>query len=600
MENSEIKGLPTRDQVPAELKWDIESVFANDEAWEAAFKTASELVEKASQFEGTLGESADSLKGYLAYREDLMKKLDKIFLYSHMKRDEDNANSVYQGLSDRTQGLGVKVGAALAFEEPELLAIGEERLLSFLDGDLKLYERYFHEVLRYAPHTRNKAEEEILALAGDVLGAPRNIFTLLNNADLKFPVVTLPSGEKVEITHGNYTLLLENPDRAVREAAFKGLYCVYEGHKNALATMLAANVKKNLFATKVRNYPSVLESALFGEEIPVAVYESLIAGVRSNLPLFYDYLAVRKKALGVDELHLYDVYTPLVQEHTKEIPYEEAVEIVLEALKPLGEEYLAVAKSAFTDGWVDVCENKGKTSGAYSTGIYESKPFILLNYQPNLNGVFTLAHELGHSMHSYFSSKNQPYVYSDYTIFVAEVASTVNENLLLRYMLNKETDPVQRKLLITHYLDEFRGTVFRQTMFAEFEKVVHEAAEAGEALSCKYLEDVYYGLNKDYFGEGMVVDSEISMEWSRIPHFYRSFYVYKYATSFCAATALAQGILSGDQEKVDAYIGFLSGGSSKTPIELLRGAGVDMEDKSTLDNAMIIFADMLESLKELV
>ncbi len=593
--------LPNRADVPQELKWDVESVFADDAAWDKAYAAAEQLLPEAAAYAGRLGESAEQLAAYLAKREELLLALDKLFLYAQMKRDEDNTNPTYQGLADRAQSLAVKTSAALAFEDPEFLSIGAERLHEWLQKpDLAVYRRFFDELLRQQPHIRNAAEEEILALAGEVCAAPRNIFGMFNNADIKFPTVKNEQGDEVEITHGNYLRLMESSDRAVRRAAFDGIYATYGAAKNTLAAMLAANVKKNVFAAKVRRYDSALAAALFGEAIPAAVYDSLIAGVRAHLPLFHRYLELRRRALKLDKLHLYDIYVPLAKETPRDIPYEEAVETVLAALAPLGEEYISVAKTAFTDGWVDVAENRGKTSGAYSTGVYGTKPFILLNYQHNLNSVFTLAHELGHSMHSYFSHKMQPYIYADYEIFVAEVASTVNENLLLRYLLNKEEDPAQRLLLANHYLDDFRGTVFRQTMFAEFEKLIHAAAEAGEALSCQYFQKTYYQLNLDYFGDAVTVDEAIDMEWARIPHFYRSFYVYKYATGMSAATALAQNILSGDPAKLDAYLGFLGGGASKSPIDLLKGAGVDMESPQTLEKAMQSFREMCDELESLL
>lgn len=601
MTDTNTKTLPARADVPAELKWDVESVFTTDADWETALAAAESLLADVCAYAGTLHQGAAHLAAYLQAKQTLLLALDKLFLYAQMKRDEDNTNPTYQELADRAQGLGVKISAAMAFEEPELLAIPEETLLSWLDTpDLALYQRYFAEVLRLRPHILSQREEEILALSGEVMAAPRNIFGMFNNADIKFPTITDDEGHPVEITHGNYISLMESPNRDVRRAAFSGLYATYAAHKNSLGAMYAACVKKNAFAAKVRRFDGSLSSALFAEDIPATVYDSLIAGVRANLPIFFHYLDLRRRALGVDKLHLYDVYVPLAREKPRHIPYEEAVETVLAALAPLGNEYINIAKTAFTDGWVDVAENRGKTSGAYSSGVYGSKPFILLNYQGNLNSVFTLAHELGHSMHSYFSNHHQPYVYSDYDIFVAEVASTVNENLLLRYLLNKETDPAERMRLVNHYLDDFRGTVFRQTMFAEFEKITHAAAEAGEPLSCQFFQKVYYQLNLDYFGPSVEVDREIEMEWARIPHFYRAFYVYKYATGMSAATALAQNILSGDSAKINAYLGFLSGGSSQSSIELLRGAGVDMEDPATLDKAMASFAEMVDELESLL
>ena len=600
-----VKRLPSRSEVPDDLKWDVESVFADDNAWEQALAEASSLPEQAAAYAGSLGSSPERLAEYLEFRQKMLQQLDKIFLYAQMKRDEDNGNHIYQGLADKAQNLGVQISAALAFEEPEMLAIDEQKLQEWLKmPQLQIYQRFFEELLRQKPHIRTKDEEEMLALAGEVCSAPRSIFGMFNNADLRFPTVRDENGDLVEITHGNYTHLMESPSREVRQKTFEGLYATYNTWRNSLAAMLAANVKKDVFAARVRRFDNALQAALFAEDIPAAVYDNLLDGVRAHLPLFYRYLELRRQALGLDKmnekLHLYDIYTPLAKARPKEISYQEGCQLVLQALQPLGEDYVNTAKRAFSEGWVDVAENQGKTSGAYSSGVWGSKPFILLNWQGNLNSVFTLAHELGHSMHSWYSHQNQPYIYGDYEIFVAEVASTVNENLLLRYLLNKEEDPAQRLLLVNHYLDDFRGTVFRQTMFAEFEKIIHAAAEAGEALSCKYFQDTYYQLNLDYFGSDMVVDREIDMEWSRIPHFYRAFYVYKYATGMSAATALAQGILSGEAQKVQSYIGFLSGGCSQSPLELLRGAGVDMEDKNTLTSAMQVFADMLNELESLL
>lgn len=596
-----IKTLPSRSEVPANLKWDVESVFVDDAAWNSAYAECEAELEKAGEFCGTLGNGSKRLAEFLVYQDNICQKLEKLYLYAHMKLDEDNTNAVYQALNNKIQGLAVKLSAELAFVNPEILAINGNTLENWLnEPQLKQYRRYINEITRTAPHIRNSAEEEILALAGDLTSAPRSIFNMFNNADIKFPVINDDKGNKVEITHGNYIVLMENRNRNVRKSAFESLYGTYKANKNTLAAMMTANIKKDIFGAKVRNYSNVLESALFGEEIPVKVYEQLIAGVRKNLPAFFEYLELRKKALGVEELHMYDIYVPICDEAEVEYSFEEARDMVLESLKPMGEEYLNIARSAFTEGWIDVAENRGKTGGAYSSGVYGTKPFILLNYQNNLDSVFTLAHELGHSMHSYYSNSNQPYVYSDYEIFVAEVASTVNETLLLRYLLAKETNPKRRLRLVNYYLDQFRGTVFRQTMFAEFEKIVHEHAEKGEPLSCEYYQQVYYNLNKDYFGENTVIDQAIDMEWARIPHFYRSFYVYKYATGFTAASALTNGILTEGETAVAKYKRFLSGGSSESPIDLLKIAGVDMEDVATLDKAFEVYRSFLNELRELL
>ncbi len=591
------KVLPLRSEIDKKYLWRGEEVFADTQAWEKAFRELKLLAEKASQYAGTLTKGPQELLAFLQYDEELSQKLDLVYLYAAMKKDEDNENTLYQELKDKVQGLAVEIGAALAFVAPEILSIPEHDLSNWLLGEkLSPYNRYIGQVTRLRKHILNIGEEEIMALAGDVCAAPRNVFSMLNNADIKFPIIKDDEGTEIELSHGNYSLFMENKNRQIRKNAFSALYATYEKQKFTLAALLAANVKKNVFVAKVRHYESSLAHALYNEEIPVRVYDNLIKAVRNNLPHFQRYLALRKEILGVDELHLYDMQAPLAENTKEDIPYEKAVEMVLAALAPLGQDYVRDAKAGLENGWVDVMENKGKTSGAYSSGVYSTKPYILMNYQNNLQSVFTLAHELGHSMHSYYSNQNQPYIYSQYEIFVAEVASTVNETLLLRYLLSIEKEPVKRLMLLNHYLDEFRGTVYRQTMFAEFEKAIHYHAQDGQSLSCQWLCDTYYKLNLDYFGEGVQVDKEIEMEWSRIPHFYRSFYVYKYATGFSAANALAARVLSGGYEEVNDYRAFLAGGSSTDPISLLRRAGVDMENPETLDNAFKIYAEMLEEL----
>ena len=598
---SEGKQIPLREQISAEFKWNTEQLYASLAEWEADFSRLKELIPQARQYAGKLKEGAETFLACLRFQEDLGRLSDKIYLYASMKKDEDNNDSIYQALRERIYGLAVEAGAALSFFLPETLALPDELLAEYLkDERLFLYKKYIENIRRFREHTLSADGEQIVALVGELAAAPKNIFSMLNNADMSFPQVVNGEGEQEQLSHGNYLRLMESPEREVRRGAFHALYETYGKNKNTLAASLASAVKKDVFYARVRKYESCLYAALFDDNISTAVYERLIETVRGSLPVFFRYLRLRKKALGLDELHMYDIYAPLVAEEQKKIPWEEAVGMVCRALAPLGGEYLSVMRAGLKNGWVDVYENRGKTPGAYSSGVFGSAPYILMNYQDDLNGVFTLAHELGHSMHSYYSWREQPYIYADYKIFVAEVASTVNEILLADHLLRHSQSKAEKLTVINRYLEEFRGTVFRQTMFAEFERDIHQAAEQGRTLTAEDLSRIYYKLNEDYFGADVCLDREIALEWARIPHFYNAFYVYKYATGFSAAQALAVGLLKEGEEGLRArerYLRFLSGGSSEDPLVLLRQAGVDMEDPQPVMQAMRQFEKMLDEFE---
>jgi len=594
------KNLKKREEIPEKYKWCLEEIYPDDRIWEQDFAKITEMLPLVERFKNKLGESPENLLQCLKLQDELGQLADKVFVYAQMRKDENNANPKYQGMKDRAQGMMVRLGEAVSFIQPEILAIDSLRLEDFLrrEPGLALYKTYLDEITRMKEHTLSAREEEIIAMSGEMAEGPKNIFSMLNNADIKFPEITDEDGDRVPLTHGSYLKFMESDDRRVRMDAFYGLYHTYGKQRNTLAALLNASVKKDIFYARVHKYGSALEASLHEDNVPVSVYDNLIQTVRSHLHIFYRYVALRKKLLGVPELHMYDIYAPLVKEIKTKVPYEEAVQMVEKGLAPLGETYLADLKKGLESRWVDVMENEGKTPGAYSWGAYGTHPYVLLNYQNNLDNVFTLAHEMGHSMHSYYSWQTQPYIYSYYKIFVAEVASTVNETLLTRYLLAHAPDEKHKLYLINHYLEEFRGTVFRQTMFAEFEKIIHEKAERGEPLTTDALCEIYYNLNKDYYGPEMVVDEEIALEWARIPHFYNAFYVYKYATGFSAASALAQGILEEGKPAVDRYLEFLKGGSSDYPINLLQKAGVDMNQPQPVVQALKIFEEMLAEMEK--
>ncbi|MCC6628961.1 MAG: oligoendopeptidase F [Chloroflexi bacterium] len=593
--------LPKRVDVPVADTWDLSLIYPTDAAWEADFRRVEGMVPALAALQGHVGESAVALHDTLRQRDALHTLLDQLMVYAHMRRDEDTANSTYQALNDRAGSLATRVSAAGAFLEPEILAIPDERLAAYLaeDADLRLYGHHLEELRRQRAHVRSVEVEEVLAQASEVGRAGGTVFGMLNNADLVFPTVLGEDGQEVELTKGRYIVLLESQDRRVREDAFRAMYATYGKVINTIGATLASSVKKDLFYARARRYDTCLAAAMEPDNIPQAVYHQLIEAVHRNLPHLHRYLRLRRRLLGLDELHLWDLYVPMVPEAQRQVPFEEAVQIVTEALQPLGDDYIRVMVEGLRSRWVDVYENQGKRSGAYSSGAYSTPPYILMNYQNMLESVFTLAHELGHSLHSHYSKATQPYVYGYYTIFVAEVASTLNEALLTHHLLATTDDRRFRMSIINRFLEQFRTTLYRQTMFAEFELLTHQRAEAGQALTPEWLSAEYKALNERYYAAEVVIDDPIRLEWSRIPHFYSAFYVYKYATGLSAAVALAEQILREGAPAVERYLAFLRGGSSAYSIDLLKGAGIDMTTSAPVDEALATFGRYVAELEEL-
>lgn len=598
---SEVNLLPKRDEIDPKYKWDLESIYDRVENWEEDFNKVKALSGELVKFKDSLKNGVKVLIDCLRASNDMMCVAEKVFVYARMKRDEDNGNPTYQGLADRASSLITEAYAAASFIVPEIISIPEDIMKEYLkDSDMRVYGQFISEIVRQKKHILSQKEEEILAMSTEASSASRDIFTMFNNADLKFPYIKDESGNEVEITKGRYSKFLESADRRVRKDAFEALYGTYNKYRNTLATALLGNMKAAKFYSTVSKYSSSIEASLDGDNISTDVYDNLISTIDKNLPLLKRYLELRKRVLKLDELHMYDLYVPIVEETQKTISYEESLKLVEGGLMPLGEEYISYLKKGFTEGWIDVYENQGKTSGAYSWGAYKTHPYVLLNYQGTINDVFTLAHEMGHALHSYYTNKTQPYIYSEYKIFVAEVASTVNESLLMMHLLEKTQDKKEKAYLLNHYLEQFRGTIFRQVMFAEFEKVVHGKLKDGEALTADSFSNIYLDLNKKYFQPTVNVDEEINMEWSRIPHFYTSFYVYKYATGFSAATAISNMILNEGSPAVERYLKFLKSGSSDYPLELLKIAGVDLSTPKPVEDAMRVFEKTLEELEKLV
>ena len=596
------KTLLKRSEVKKEFTWAIEDLYSTDELWEKDYNRLKEMIPQIEEYRGRLSESGKTLLDFLNLYCRLNILMERIYVYANQKYHEDTANSVYQELSDKAEVLNVQLNSALSFATPEILNIPEETLEKFKseESELREYDFYLKNIIRRKPHVLSAEIEALLADAGEMAASPDNIFSKFNNADLKFPEIKDEDGNPVRITHGRFIQFLQSNNRRVREDAFKGVYKTYESYKNTLAATFSSNLKQELFFSKARNYGSNLEKALDDSNIPVSVYTNLIEAVHDNMDLMHRYVSLRKKILGVDELHMYDLYTPLVQDVKMDIPFEEAKKIVSEGLKPLGEEYQEILQEGFKNRWIDIYENENKRSGAYSWGAYGVHPYVLLNYNNTLDNVFTLAHEMGHAIHSYYSDKVQPYIYAAYKIFVAEVASTCNEALLIDHMLKNTDDKLQKAYLINHFLENFKGTLYRQTMFAEFEMITHKMVQEGQSLTADTLCKIYHYLNVHYFGDDIVIDPEIDMEWSRIPHFYSAFYVYQYATGYSAAIALSRRILKEGKPAVDDYIRFLSGGSSDYPIELLKKAGVDMSTKEPVNQALKLFDELLDQMEELM
>lgn len=581
--------------------WCLEDMFESDDFWEEEFGRLQRMIFQYEDFEGTLGESADSLLEYLKFNDETNLLMERLYVYANMRYHQDMANSMYQEFAARAQKLMVEISGASAFAEPEILEITTEKINIFFNEnpELETYKRYISEILRGKNHTLDKKTETILAKSRQMANAAENIFSMYNGADIKFPSITTEEGEEIEITHGNFVPLLESTDREVRKAAFEGVYETYGKMRNTLAATFAANLDQANFYAQVRNFSSAREMYLYGSNIPESVYDNLIETVHKNMDKMHKYVSLRKKILDVSELHMYDLYTPIAKAPDTKYSFEAAKDIVLEGLAPMGEEYIKVLEEGFDNRWIDVYENEGKRSGAYSWGAYGIHPYVLMNYHGTLDHVFTLAHEMGHAIHSYYSDANQPYVNAGYKIFVAEVASTCNESLLIQHLLKITEDEEEKAYLINHFLEQFKGTLYRQTMFAEFEKIAHSMVQNGEGVTADRLCEIYYNLNKKYFGDGIVIDKEIELEWARIPHFYNPFYVYQYATGLSAAIALSKRILEEGKPAVEDYMKFLTGGSSQDPIELLKIAGVDMTSSEPIETALELFGNLLEELQKI-
>lgn len=591
--------IPKRSEVPEQFKWALEDIYATDEKWVEDLQKLKAMPERITAFKGRLSESADTLYDFMQLSDEISVLCDSLGNYAQRRSDEDTANAKYQGFLGQLMNAYVAVNSAGSFETPEIISIEEDKLQKFYEDkpELKLYKRALDKLRRKKAHILSEAEEKILALTGEMGQSPENIYSMFSDADLRFPDAVDKDGKAHQVTHGSYIPLVQSEDRVLRKSAFESMYGTFDKFKNTCAATLSAQIKAVNFYAKARRYDSSLEAALDGTEVPVSVYKNLIEAVHDNMHYMYDYVALRKKLLGVDELHFYDLYTPVVPDADMKITFEEAKETVLKALAPMGEDYLAILKEGFENRWIDVYENEGKTSGAYSAGA-RVHPYVLLNHKDTLNCMFTLAHEMGHAIHSYLSNKNQPVVYSDYVIFVAEVASTCNEALLMQYLLKNTEDKKQRAYLINYFLEQFRTTLYRQTMFAEFELKINEMVAAGESLTAEGLNELYGQLNKLYFGDGIVLDDEIKLEWARIPHFYYDYYVYQYATGYSAAIALSKRILKYGEPAVKDYIGFLKGGCSTDPISLLKGAGVDMATTQPINEALAMFGELVKEMEE--
>lgn len=595
--------LPKRQDVPQEYTWNIESIYTDNAAWEADFKRLEQEIPTLATLAGTLGDGSNALLEAIQKIHDVQRLLEHLWVYASLRRDENTADPTYQALYERIASMGAKFGTATSFFDPELLSLPDDRIDSYLqdNAELKLYTHYLDELRRLRAHVRSAEVEAVLAAVGEVTRSSSTTFGMLNDADIKFPMIKDESGQEVELTKSRYIPFMESKDRRVRKDAFEALYGTYGRFRNTIGATLSGSVRRDVFEARARGYESALAAALEPDAIPLTVYHNLVDTINKNLHQLHRFWRVRKQILGVDELHMYDVYVPLTRADTVEVSYDEGRKMVEAGLAPLGAEYIRVMhEGLYERRWIDVFENQGKRGGAYSSGSYTTQPFVLLNYQNNLNNVYTLAHELGHSMHSHFTRTTQPYVYGQYTIFVAEVASTLNEALLTDHLLKSTEDRAVKLQIVNRQLDDLHATLFRQTMFAEFELAIHTRAEAGEALTAEIFTEIYRELQLRYFGPEMNVDEAVTLEWARIPHFYRGFYVYKYATGVAAASALAQQILQEGEPAVERYLQFLRSGGSKTSIELLRGAGVDMTSPEPVERAIDLFGSLIDQLEQLV
>ena len=593
------KVVKKREEINLEDKWKLEKIYANEDAWENDFNILKKESPKLREFAGKLNDKEEILK-YLELNEKVSRLGETLYVYAHMKSDEDTSNQKYQSYMNKIDAFMAEFASYGAFFVPEILSLPDGFIKDLIKNDerFKLYEFMLMDILKEKPHILTKDMEELLALASDCLDAPSSIHNMLTNADMTFGNIKDEDGDEVELTEGNYSSFIKSKDRSVREAAFKRLFGEYKKFDNTLATTLTSSVKSFNFSARVRKYESPIEASLSPNDIPVSVYENAIKTINDNLSSLHRYVKIKKKLLGLEEMHMYDLYVPIIEVEKEKISFDEGVKLANEGLKPLGEEYLNLFNEGINSGWIDKYENKGKRGGAYSWGGYDTMPYVLLNYHNELNDVSTLVHEMGHSLHSYYSRKTQPYYYAGYTLFCAEVASTTNEALLIHYLIEKEQDKKKKLYLINQELEQIRTTVFRQLMFAEFELYTHNALNAGEALTAADYSAKWHELNANYFGPDMVVDEDIDMEWARIPHFYSDFYVYQYATGYAAASAFANAILEGKENAVEKYKGFLKAGGSKYPIDILKDAGVDMTTSEPLEATIHRFNELLDMLEE--
>ncbi|MBQ9142207.1 MAG: oligoendopeptidase F [Lachnospiraceae bacterium] len=595
------KELCKRSEVKEEFTWKITDMYENISAWEADVQRLQDMSMELAKLEGIVCESAYSLLAALEQNEKIERKADLAMNYASRLSDQDTSDTQHQAMCQKLHSILSDISSTLSFIEPEILELDTDTLERYYTDapNLEHYRKYIEEIQRLKPHRLTTELEKVLAMTGEMGRIPSQTYSIFTNSDLSFPEMMDEKGETVRISHGRFISLEESADRRVRKEAFEKLYHTYDQYKNTLASLYSGQVKKQIFSAKMRNYSSTLEAAVDANNISPVVYDNLIHTVNQNLDKLHRYVSLRKRLLNVSELHMYDIYTPMIPDSAKNVPYEEAKATVLKALAPLGEDYIKIVEEGFNNRWIDVYENIGKRSGAYSSGAYDTHPFVLLNYNDTLDNMFTLAHEMGHAMHSFLSNKAQPFIYADYKIFVAEVASTCNEILLMEYLLKNTTDKKERAYLLNHYLDSFKGTVYRQTMFAEYERETNRLAESGESLTADILSKIYYDLNCKYYGPNMVSDPEIAVEWARIPHFYYNFYVYQYATGFSSAVAIARGILKNGTPAVEAYKKFLSGGCTQSPVELLKIAGVNLESPQPIQDALDVMGEILDEMEKL-
>jgi oligoendopeptidase F len=594
--------VPERSEIDPKFAWDLSALYTNREAWEVDFKSCEQGIAGLAGMKGTITKSPEALLAFLKLNDDVSVRLSRVSVYASLSKDEDTRKPEPQALYDRATTLGVKLSEATAWASPELLAMPEGNLLAWCKGNsgLAIYTHYFENLMRQKQHVLGTREEALMAMTGKLAAAPRQAYTMLTNADLKFPSIKDDKGNDVQLSEGRYALYMRSADRGVRERAFRKTLEAYLAFKNTMSATLAGSIQGDIFEARARHYSSALEAALSPDNVPVAVYDSLIATMHANLPQVHRYMDIRRRKLGVDKVHLYDTFVPLIEGESPKIGFGAAVDTIVRGLEPLGREYIEPMNKAFQDRWIDVYETQGKRSGAYSSDCFLVHPYILMNYNDSYDAMFTTAHEMGHAMHSWFAQHNQPPIYADYPIFLAEVASTSNEIILGDYLRKHAKNDAEKLFLVNNALESIRGTVINQTMWAEYEKLLHAEAEKGAPLTFETMSGIYKDLVKEYFGPSFADDEEVGGYWLRVPHFYRGFYVYKYATSYCASAALAGGVLSGDAKRLEAYLGFLKSGSSDYPIEILKRAGVDMGTPRPIQATMDLFAQLLDELEALL